>query len=303
MFINYFKDTFKCIVVSQTDIPEINGDGEDLQRHLFSADLIVIVNSEAAYKLYNFFKTDCQCHFSQTFGPINDSFILCITKLIQKESTNLKNKLVSLHFDYTSRDFLFEEFQPCYKVLEDLDKLNQHIQSLLKQSVINVSDGTLYEELSKKITACKFFQASNPNWFNKTYRHITKSSFSSDDSGVEVQNNLIPLNSVSKCDCSMYSFYNSIERNSHRKCKQNNMIRGTFPQHLYRSASMQTRSSFCFSEVEKRFISPEFGDEKEDTPTELLTEQMRKINSRYDYIVSNELESDEDCFTVLGTSV
>ena len=41
---------------------------------------------------------------------------------------------------------------------------------------------------------------------------------------------------------------------------------------------MQTGSpSFCVSEVEKRFISPEFGDEKEDTPTVLLTEQMRQI--------------------------
>ena len=67
---------------------------------------------------------------------------------------------------------------------------------------------------------------------------------------------------------------------------------------------MQTgSSSFCVSEVEKRFISPEFGDEKEDTPTVLLTEKMRQINSRYDYNVNNQFDTEDDCFTVLGTSV
>ena len=67
---------------------------------------------------------------------------------------------------------------------------------------------------------------------------------------------------------------------------------------------MQTgSSSFCVSEVEKRFISPEFGGEKEDTPTDLLTEQRRQINSRYDYNVNNQFDTEDDCFTVLGTSV
>ena len=67
---------------------------------------------------------------------------------------------------------------------------------------------------------------------------------------------------------------------------------------------MQTGSSaFFVSEVEKRFISPEFGDEKEDTPTVLLTEQMRQINSRYDYNVNNQFDTEDDCFKVLGTSV
>ena len=55
---------------------------------------------------------------------------------------------------------------------------------------------------------------------------------------------------------------------------------------------MQTgSSSFCVSEVEKRFISPEFGDEKEDTPTVLLTEQMRQINSRYEHNVNNQFDT------------
>ena len=67
---------------------------------------------------------------------------------------------------------------------------------------------------------------------------------------------------------------------------------------------MQTgSSSFCVSEVEKRFISPEFGDEKEDTPTVLPTEQMRQINRRYDLNVNNQLDTEDDCFTVIGTSV
>ena len=30
---------------------------------------------------------------------------------------------------------------------------------------------------------------------------------------------------------------------------------------------------------------------------------MRQINSRYDYNVNNQFDTEDDCFTVLGTSV
>ena len=67
---------------------------------------------------------------------------------------------------------------------------------------------------------------------------------------------------------------------------------------------MQTgSSSFCVSEVDKRFISPDFGDEKDNTPTVLLSEQMRQLNRQYDYNVNKQFATYDDCITVLGTSV
>ena len=305
-FIKYLETISKCSVVSQADLTESREKDNAVHQLISDANLIVYINSEAAYRLYMIHKKESHNHLQQTFGRINENFILCTAMLVQKQNSNLRSKTISVQFDYTSKCFHLEDISACnYILLKELNEFKQHVKEQIKPTNMRVSDGySMFTELAKSIRACKYFQSSNPTWFKDMYRHITKSSFSSDDSGVEVHNNLLHSSCSQKCYSSISNLCNDSEITSYRHFKHNNINRSTLPQRIYRSASMQTGcSSFCVSEVEKRFISPEFGDEKEDTPTVLLTEQMRQINSRYDYNVNNQFDTEDDCFTVLGTSV
>ena len=299
MFIKYLEEKFDSVVISQEEIQRMKNLDGMLDKCLNDADLIVVVHSEAAYRLFNLFKTDS---ISRNFGPVNNSFLSCITKLVYEQKCGTKDKLVTVRFDYTPKYFVIEEVQlNRFKLMNEIDKLDQYAQTLFKYSGEKLSEA-ITEELIRKVEVCKTFQSSNPLWFSDTYRHITKSSFSSDDSGVDVQRDIINNYSM-KTDFSSAHKLSRSTQNIYRQCHNRSLSLETLSGHFCRSASVQRGSSLNFSVVENRFISPEFGNEKEDTPTVLLTEQMNAINDRYDYIVSNEFESDNECFTQLGTSV
>lgn len=272
---------------------------EKVYEHLLKADLIVIIHSESAHRLYNVFKTECMCNFSRSFGAMNDSFILCISTFVNEQLSSLTDKTISVYFDCTPREFVINDLQ-CnrFKLTEDFYRLDQYLQTQLKLKKLKMLNNLIYEEFFKQFERCKTFQHSNPYWFSDLYRRITKSSFSSDDSGVDIQKDIIN-------NCSLPSEYCSVHKHFQReminKYKRRSLSLDSLPVQIYRSASMQRGNSFIFSEIEKRFVSPEFGDEIEDTPTVLLTEQMTAINDRYKYIVDRDLGKPD--FDKMGTGV
>ena len=129
---------------------------------------------------------------------------------------------------------------------------------------------------------------------------MSKSSISSDDSGVDIRKDLIHNVSYPN-EC--YSSISQLKQSRLEVHRRRSLSLDTITGQFCRSASLNRDHSFSFSDIEKRFISPEFGDEKEDTPTVVLAEQMRDINERYTYIVDRELELIDDSFEKLGTSV
>ena len=299
VFMKYLEEKFDSVVISQEEIQRIKNLDDMLDKCLNDADLIMVVHSEAAYRLYNLFKTDS---ISRNFGPVNNSFLTCITKLVYDQQCGLKDKLVTVRFDYTPKYFVIEELQlNRFKLMNEIGRLDQYVQRFFKHSGDKFSE-SITEELIRRVQSCKTFQSCNPLWFSDTYRYVTKSSFSSDDSGVDVQRDIINGYSMKTDHSSVHKLCSS-NQNIYRQCHNRSLSLETLSGHFCRSASVQRGSSLNFSVVENRFISPEFGNEKEDTPTVLLAEQMNAINDRYDYIVSNGFESDDECFTQLGTSV
>ena len=302
MFITYLKARFHCVVISQAELQEMTRQSVNVYDQLIDADIIIIIHSEAAYKLYNVFKTECICNFSRTFGPINDSFILCLSKLLNEQRAYFINNTFAVQFDCTPSEFVISHSRiKLYKFVEDIKKFEQRLQRKLSQThQKSLSDNPSIKELTQQTEACKTFQFSHPYWFSELYCQVTKSSISSDDSGVDIHKDLIH-NSSLRTEC--HSSIRQLRHNRLNRHRRRSLSLDTLSGQFCRSASMHRDNSFSFSDIERRFIRPEFGDENEDTPTVLLTEQMREINERYDYIVDQDLELTDESFEKLGTSV
>ena len=299
MFIKYLKERFDCVVISQAELTEMTRQSVNVYEQLADADIIIIIHSEAACRLYNAYKTECICNFSRAFGALNESFVSYQSKLLKEQRTNFINKLFAIQFDCTLKEFVITHSRiKLYKFFEDIQTFEQNLNRKLNRRRMKSVDNQIMQELHQQSEACKAFQLTHPYWFSEHYYHVSKSSISSDDSGVDIRKDLIHNMSYPN-EC--YSSISQLRQTRLDRHRRRSLSLDTMSGQFCGSASMNRDHSFSFSDIEKRFISPEFGDEQDDTPTVVLTEQMRDINERY--IVDRDLGLTDESFEKLGTSV
>ena len=301
LFIKYLKDRFDCVVISQSELAETTRQSGNVLDQLEDADAIIIVQSEAAFRLYNAYKTECICDFSRSFGTLNESFVLYLSKVLNEQRTHFFNKTFTVQFACTLNEFVITHSRiKSYKLVENIKIFEQNLHRVLNQRPRKSFDRQTLKDLNNQTEACKTFKFAHPDWFNEAYCRVSKSSISSYDSGVDIRKDLIHnISFPNECHSSM----SQLRQNRLDRQRRRSLSLDTISGQCYGSASMQRDQSFSFSDIEKRFISPEFGDEQDDTPTVVLTEQMRDINERYTYIVNRETELIGESFEKLGTSV
>lgn len=287
-FLKYLRNRYNCVVTSQ--IQEETTVADKLHEYLINTDLIIIIHSKTAYRLYHINRKENHCLSSENIGPVDGAFKLCTETLINELPSRLKDKIISIRFDCTPLEFVIEEFSSnLYNLIDDLHNLNQHLQKKFNYKEDHADSS--YKELSESIRALKLLQSPNSDSLDT---NIPKSLIS-----VKGHSDI----SLSTQTCSKYStsdIYKYSCRDDNNKNNKVKDIKGSsYRMHLYRSASMQTMHSYYASEAERRFICPEFDEESENT----LTDQMKAINDRYRFNLDHEFDSNDDCFTILGTSV
>ena len=142
-FIKYLKERFDCIVVSQADLTEMTRQSVNVYDQLADADSIIIIQSEATYRLYSAYKMECICNFSREFGDLNESFVSNLSKLFNEQRPNFINKSFVIQFDCTLNKFVITnsliKFK-LYKFIEEMQTFEQNLQRELNKARLKSVD-------------------------------------------------------------------------------------------------------------------------------------------------------------------
>ncbi|XP_067664012.1 interleukin-17 receptor A-like isoform X2 [Haliotis asinina] len=152
--------------------------------HIDQADFVIIINSEAAFKLFE------ARHVNKSLrrldeGPEGDMFSLALTHVLAKSSEPwFFKKTILAYFDYTDEDFLLKDIYPGvhYRLPKHFKDLVCHIHEMSGQSdideMIDLKATSSGRQLLEAITKAKHFQMLDPQWFDKRF-------FCQEDSGFD----------------------------------------------------------------------------------------------------------------------
>ncbi|XP_046575076.1 uncharacterized protein LOC124283094 isoform X2 [Haliotis rubra] len=153
--------------------------------HIDQADFVLIINSEAAFKLFE------TRHTNETLrrldeGPEGDTFSLALTHVLTKSSEPwFFRKTILAYFDYTDEDFILKDVCPGvqYRLPKHFKEFVCHIHEMSGQSgideMVDLEATSSGRQLLEAIRKAKHFQRSDPQWFDKRFFRQEDSGFDS----------------------------------------------------------------------------------------------------------------------------
>ncbi|XP_071086837.1 interleukin cytokine receptor-related protein 1-like isoform X3 [Haliotis cracherodii] len=153
--------------------------------HIDQADFVIIINSEAAFKLFETRNTNASLRRLDE-GPEGDIFSPALTHVMAKSSEpGFFKKTILAHFDYTDEDFILKEVSPGvqYMLPKHFKEFLCHIHEMSGQSdlddMVNLHATSSGRQLLEAIRKAKHFQKSDPQWFDKRFYRQEDSAYDS----------------------------------------------------------------------------------------------------------------------------
>ncbi|XP_067684364.1 uncharacterized protein [Haliotis asinina] len=150
--------------------------------HIDEADYVIVISSEAAFKLLDARNTNTSLK-TEDEGPEGDIFSPAITHVRTKSlEPDFYRKTILVYFDYTSEDFVLEEVSPGvhYKLpkhfkdllchIHEVDVFDQTCRHPAIDAMVKLQATRSGRHLRKAIESARHFQRSNPHWFEKRFR-------------------------------------------------------------------------------------------------------------------------------------
>ncbi|XP_046542646.1 interleukin-17 receptor D-like isoform X1 [Haliotis rubra] len=182
-YLPWFKGAFQAIGTYQWIIS-----------HIDEADYVIVISSEAAFKLLDARNTNTSLK-TEDEGPEGDIFSPAITHVRTKSlEPDFYRKTILVHFDYTSEDFVLKEVSPGvhYKLPKHFKDLLCHIHEVDVfdhtrghpeiDAMENLQSNRSGQTFQEAITKARHFQKSDPLWFDRRFRR-QDSAYESDPDG------------------------------------------------------------------------------------------------------------------------
>ncbi|XP_048243421.1 uncharacterized protein LOC124148111 isoform X2 [Haliotis rufescens] len=153
--------------------------------HIDQADFVIIINSEAAFKLFETRNTNASLRRLDE-GPEGDTFSPALTHVMAKSSEpGFFKKTILAHFDYTDEDFILKEVSPGvqYMLPKHFKEFLCHIHEMSGESdldeMVNLDATSSGRQLLEAIRKAKHFQKSDPQWFDERFYRQEDSAYDS----------------------------------------------------------------------------------------------------------------------------
>ncbi|XP_067684366.1 interleukin-17 receptor D-like [Haliotis asinina] len=181
-YLPWFKGAFQAIGTYQWIIS-----------HIDEADYVIVISSEAAFKLLDARNTNTSLK-TEDEGPEGDIFSPAITHVRTKSlEPDFYRKTILVYFDYTSEDFVLKEVSPGvhYKLpkhfkdflchiheVDVFDQTGRHPDIEAMGNLLSSRRGQAFQEA---IIKARHFQKSDPLWFDRRFRRQDSSYRSKED--------------------------------------------------------------------------------------------------------------------------
>ncbi|XP_071081743.1 interleukin cytokine receptor-related protein 1-like isoform X2 [Haliotis cracherodii] len=165
-----------------------------IMSHIDEADYVIVISSEAAFKLLDARNTNTSLR-TEDEGPEGDVFSPAITHVRTKSrEPDFYKKTILAYFDYTSEDFVLKEVSPgvYYKLPKHFKGLLCHIHEVdvfdltHRQPNIDAMENLQAtrsgQSFQEAMTKARHFQKSDPLWFDKRF-YRQDSAYESDPDG------------------------------------------------------------------------------------------------------------------------
>ncbi|KAL3852254.1 hypothetical protein ACJMK2_015921 [Sinanodonta woodiana] len=315
--VSYLQSDCSCDVMYaqwNMDVIRHNGPRFWLQQSLNSADCVIIVNSEAAYKIVEADK-DRKTFQPVKFSPLSNLFLpgikLVMSKFIQDHQYN---KFIMVRFDYTSENYVLKDICPglCYCLMKHFTEFLCHIHGLTQNHDFALFDlplETNHLERGKGLKLCdavkkaQKFETQHPKWFSEKFLNPrTDSTYSDDqthDSGVVGDmspHNMSPQYSLDDSSLNMQisqQYFNDTDQ-IHIPENRSSMEIFTihpedvniFPTEPYEYQNQRPQNGCRHVQSPKQCLDPsefippsEIADD--DIMSRTISEQIQSINNRY----------------------
>ncbi|XP_046542672.1 uncharacterized protein LOC124253003 [Haliotis rubra] len=149
--------------------------------HIDEADYVIVISSEAAFKLLDARNTNTSLK-TEDEGPEGDIFSPAITHVRTKSlEPDFYRKTILVYFDYTSEDFVLKEVSPGvhYKLPKHFKDLLCHIHEVDVfdqtrrhpdiDAIVDLQATRIGRHLRKAIEKARRFEKSDPHWFEKRF--------------------------------------------------------------------------------------------------------------------------------------
>ncbi|XP_013392124.1 uncharacterized protein LOC106160152 isoform X1 [Lingula anatina] len=151
------------------------------------ADIVLIINSEGAYKRFRARQNGEVYDKLENQSPTSDMYLQVITMIREryfKETTVPCAKYVNVHFGYTPDTYIIPDIQPKFLLMNHMESLFFHIHGIeqyqpgSKYTVEGISDLDYYSQPEQNPEGVKLYQAireaenyfsENKNWFSERY--------------------------------------------------------------------------------------------------------------------------------------
>ncbi|XP_048257363.1 uncharacterized protein LOC124116603 isoform X2 [Haliotis rufescens] len=162
--------------------------------HIDKADYVIVISSEAAFKLLDARNTNTSLR-TEDEGPGGDIFSPAITHVMTKScEPDFYKKTILAYFDYTSEDFVLKEVSPgvSYKLpkhfkdllchIHEVDVFDQTHRQPNTDAMENLQATRSGQSFQEAMTKARHFQKSDPLWFDKRF-YRQDSAYESDPDG------------------------------------------------------------------------------------------------------------------------
>ncbi|KAK3576676.1 hypothetical protein CHS0354_004964 [Potamilus streckersoni] len=314
--VTYLQSDCSCDVMYaqwSMDVIRHNGPLFWMQQSLNSADCVIIINSEAAYKIVEADKERKEFKPVKS-SPLSNLFLpgikLVMSKFIQDHQYN---KFIMVRFDYTSENYVLKEICPglCYCLTKHFTEFLCHIHGLTQNHDFTLFDlplETNHLERDKGLKLCdavkkaQKYENQHPKWFSEKFLSPRSSSMYSDDqthdSGVGdiSPHNLTPQHSLEDSSLEMQISQQHLSDIDQFHIPNNNSTMeiftihpedvDIFPTENYEYQNQRPQNGCGHLKNHKQcpdpseFIPPsEIGDD--DRMSRTISEQIQSINNRY----------------------